>query len=60
MSRYNRQSQSVHRELRPAEPCDLSYSQDDGEIGGIHLGTLWGFRSFSRQGQALRVGYAKP
>ncbi|MFC1146712.1 hypothetical protein ACFGYG_11385 [Pasteurella multocida] len=20
------------------------------EIGGIHLGTLWGFRSFSRQG----------
>ncbi|WP_131826447.1 hypothetical protein [Rodentibacter trehalosifermentans] len=32
--------------------AELPTNVGRSEIGGIHLGTLWGLRSFSRQGYA--------
>lgn len=42
------------------QPSRTTTNLGRSEIGSIHLGTLWGLRSFSRQGQALRVAYGKP
>ena len=43
--------------LKPSEPRWLG----NAKLSGVFiLVTLWGLRSFSRQGQALRVAYGKP